>query len=159
MDELRAVAPTVFVAIGPPPVPPGPAHLQVFTGSCSDFELFVGPAGGPTTCLVQTGLPACTFNPTIQEIVSPGFDCNGNGAEDIIDFAFGVSQDVDSDGIPDECGGTIPTISNWGLAILGLMILVVGKLFVRGRRTVWDGQSVSRGRNCWMRIDDQCRRE
>ncbi len=44
---------------------------------------------------------------TIQGIIAGAgcepFDCNGNGISDSIDISQGTSQDVNSDGIPDEC--------------------------------------------------------
>ncbi len=33
----------------------------------------------------------------------PLYDCNGNGREDALDIAFGLSLDVNNNGIPDEC--------------------------------------------------------
>ncbi|HXR44416.1 MAG TPA: hypothetical protein VN759_06390, partial [Pseudolysinimonas sp.] len=40
------------------------------------------------------------------------FDCNANGQSDACDIALGTSQDLDGDGVPDECqciGGTLPS--------------------------------------------------
>ncbi len=34
---------------------------------------------------------------------APERDCNGNGIEDAIDIATGVSSDANLDGVPDEC--------------------------------------------------------
>jgi hypothetical protein len=39
-------------------------------------------------------------------------DCNGNGIDDSIDIANGTSQDVNNDGIPDECESSIKIYCN-----------------------------------------------
>ncbi len=38
-----------------------------------------------------------------EEGTVPPVDCNGNGVEDDIDIATGVSEDCDGNGVPDEC--------------------------------------------------------
>jgi hypothetical protein len=38
-----------------------------------------------------------------EEGTVPPVDCNGNGVEDHIDIATGVSEDCDENGVPDEC--------------------------------------------------------
>jgi hypothetical protein len=69
----------------------------------TNLDLYVGPGGGPPVCAVGTQLPACTFNPTIELLLLPGEDCNGNGIDDFLDIITGTSMDVDGNGIPDEC--------------------------------------------------------
>ncbi|MHC5110790.1 MAG: hypothetical protein ACYTHJ_13045 [Planctomycetota bacterium] len=44
--------------------------------------------------------------------------------------------DMDSDGVPDECpGGSIPAVSDWGVAILALLVLVTGTVCFSHDRT------------------------
>lgn len=76
------------------------------------FTLYVGPAGGPACCPVVFTLPACSFNPDIEEIQLPGNDCNGNSEDDWVDIAFGTSLDVNENGIPDECESFSPCDTN-----------------------------------------------
>lgn len=76
--------------------------------------------------------------------------CEGDADDDGVDEACGEaeSNDSDGDGIDDsndqcpgvddlvfapECAGAIPTVSNWGLAILAMALLVIGKVYY-GRR-------------------------
>jgi hypothetical protein len=61
-------------------------------------------------------------------------DCNENSVPDECDIADGVSKDMNQDGIPDECQeGVVPTVSAWGLLILGLLLLTAAKVFFRAR--------------------------
>lgn len=46
-------------------------------------------------------LPHCSAGMTA--VIYVVFDCNGNGTPDAIDIKTGESEDVNSDGIPDEC--------------------------------------------------------
>ena len=58
-------------------------------------------------------------------------DCNDNDVPDDCDIADGTSLDLNADGIPDECRA-IPTVSQWGLAILALSLLAAAKIRFRG---------------------------
>ncbi len=60
-------------------------------------------------------------------------DCNGNGVHDEDDIANGTSLDADPDGIPDECLVDVPTVSEWGLVLITLLMLTAGTL-VFGRQ-------------------------
>jgi len=51
----------------------------------------LAPAGLAQT---PTGVP---LKPAIMQ------DCNGNGIEDAVDIATGISSDANLNGIPDEC--------------------------------------------------------
>jgi len=55
-------------------------------------------------------------------------DCNQNGILDSCDIASGTSPDADGNGTPDDCFIAIPTVSEWGLAVLALLLLVTAKL-------------------------------
>lgn len=57
-------------------------------------------------------------------------DCNHNGRADECDIADGTSADDDGDGIPDECDAyvPVPTVSEWGMVTLALLLLVAAKL-------------------------------
>ncbi|MBL8762011.1 MAG: hypothetical protein JNL50_11990 [Phycisphaerae bacterium] len=82
------------------------ARVRIVAQVCmgSSFELYTGNGNVDPTCLVPTW-PAfgCQFNPEIVEIVPSGQDCNENGEDDMFDIADGVSNDVNNDGVPDEC--------------------------------------------------------
>jgi FG-GAP repeat/IPTL-CTERM motif len=71
--------------------------------------------GSPDECNIASGLAA---------------DCNGNGVPDSCDLRDGTSVDSDSDGLIDECDSffPIPTVSEWGLAILAILLMTLGKL-------------------------------
>ena len=58
-------------------------------------------------------------------------DCNNNGIPDILDIALGNSLDQNFDGIPDECAPAIPTLSQWGLIVLTLLLLTAGTIVIR----------------------------
>jgi hypothetical protein len=73
-------------------------------------------------------------------------DCNENGIPDECDINCGAvggpcdmvgcgqSTDSDGDGIPDECESGIPTVSEWGLIILTLLLLTAGTVVIGRRR-------------------------
>ena len=59
-------------------------------------------------------------------------DCNDNGVADGDEIAAQPSLDQDENGIPDHCEGyNIPTVSEWGLIALALMLLVAETLLIR----------------------------
>lgn len=62
--------------------------------------------------------------------VSDTDDADGDGVPDCIDQCPGVDDAV----FAPECVGQIPTVSEWGLVILALLLLVAGKVYF-GRRT------------------------
>jgi len=101
--------------------------------SCNDLDLD-GNAGCDDLC------------PEDPDKTEPGecgcgvsdVDSDGDTVPDCFDICPGGDDflDEDNDGVPDECAHpfTIPTVSEWGLAILALILLVMGKLAWRGRR-------------------------
>lgn len=60
-------------------------------------------------------------------------DCNGNTTPDECDIAQGTSTDFNGNGIPDVCEG-IPTVSEWGVVAMALLVLTAGTLVLRWRR-------------------------
>lgn len=58
-------------------------------------------------------------------------DADGDGVADCHDVCPGVDDAVFAPG----CAGAIPTTSEWGLAVLGLLLVVAGKLFYGVRQT------------------------
>ena len=60
-------------------------------------------------------------------------DCNQNGVADSCDIDSGTSPDGDGNGIPDECEILIPTVSQWGLVAMALLVLAAGGVVVRRR--------------------------
>jgi hypothetical protein len=75
-------------------------------------------------------------------------DCNHNGIQDDCDLncgsadgrcdvaGCGLSVDENDNGVPDECEPPIPTISQWGLAVMMLLLLVGGTIVIT-RRRIW----------------------
>ncbi len=63
-------------------------------------------------------------------------DCNANGIADFRDILAGDEPDADGNGVPDSCmGALIPTVSEWGLGAMILLLITAGTLaFGRGRR-------------------------
>ena len=92
-DRILAQASDVF----------GTVILSIRTSCDAPFTLSVGPSGTRPTCDVIATLPACSFNPDIEELLLPGEDCNDNGFDDFVDITRGTSSDVNQNGIPDEC--------------------------------------------------------
>ncbi len=67
----------------------------------------------------------------------PLADCNVNGTVDLIDILVGTSLDADADGVPDECiGGPIPTLSEWGVIVMSMLLLSAGTIVFRRRSPV-----------------------
>jgi FG-GAP repeat/IPTL-CTERM motif len=62
-------------------------------------------------------------------------DCNFNGVPDSCDLRDGTSVDIDGDGLIDDCDSflPIPTVSEWGLGVLALLLLILGKVAFRRR--------------------------
>ncbi len=61
-------------------------------------------------------------------------DCNGNGMDDTIDIIQGTSADLNHNGVPDECDAPIPTVSQWGLAAMSLLLAVAGTIVLADTR-------------------------
>jgi hypothetical protein len=61
-------------------------------------------------------------------------DCNNNGNPDSCDIADGSSLDENGNGVPDECEVIIPTVSEWGLIVMGLLGLTAGALLFARRQ-------------------------
>ncbi len=79
-----------------------PQCFNVTVARSESFNLIVGGFGNAPTCSLGPG-SNCTINPVIAEVSLSGADCNANFTDDAIDIATGVSEDSDTDGIPDEC--------------------------------------------------------
>ena len=61
-----------------------------------------------------SGLPDGNGNFVLTEIQVTTFpDCNGNGVDDADDIAGGTSEDLDENGIPDECEDTLVATPVW----------------------------------------------
>ena len=67
-------------------------------------------------------------------------DCNSNGVLDECDIADGTLTDADGNGVPDSCFIPIPTVSQWGLVAMTLILLTTSKILFRRRRAaLWEG--------------------
>ncbi|MFH0981011.1 MAG: hypothetical protein V2A79_05680 [Planctomycetota bacterium] len=64
------------------------------------------------------------------------FDCNLNGIPDDCDIAAGTSQDLNGNGRPDECEGEIPTLTEWGMIVMTVLLLAAGTLVIQRRRAL-----------------------
>ena len=61
-------------------------------------------------------------------------DCQPNGVPDECDIASGTSDDDNDNGVPDECDAPIPTVSEWGMVAMALLVLTAGTIVLTGRR-------------------------
>ena len=109
------------VCVGPVNVDPTSPCLDCCCSGGGSLDVPLGP---------------CPFNPYLIEVLLSDEDCNSNGIDDAIDIALETSQDVDDNGIPDECEvAPIPTVSEWELMVMTLLALTAGAvLFGRRRR-------------------------
>lgn len=60
-------------------------------------------------------------------------DCNDNAVPDECEIALGQSPDANGDGTLDECQA-IPTVNEWGLTVMALLMLTAGTIVFRERR-------------------------
>ncbi len=103
-------------------------------GTPDDQEI----SGGGLDCNVNGILDACEI---LQGGASDGGpfycatgcdpDCNRNGVPDRCDIDTQTESDADGDGLPDVCTMGIPTVSQWGLAALALLLGVGGTIILR----------------------------
>ncbi len=106
------------------------------TGVSSISEFFSLNAGfsvvpGTQPLFIQTLDCDCNNNGVFDDeelATGAASDCNENGIPDSCDIASGTSPDADGNGTPDDCFIAIPTVSEWGLAVLALLLLVAAKL-------------------------------
>jgi hypothetical protein len=75
-------------------------------------------------------------------------DCNHNGIHDDCDLACGptggrcdvpgcgLSSDENDNSVPDECEPPIPTVSEWGLTVMAVLVIASGALICIRRRSV-----------------------
>ncbi|UCE60726.1 MAG: hypothetical protein JSU63_03040 [Phycisphaerales bacterium] len=73
----------------------------------------------------------CNGNWIPDECELDVYDCNDNGTPDDCDIINEVSLDANRDGIPDECQSGMPTVSEWSLVVLALLILTAGTLAIQ----------------------------
>ncbi len=88
------------------------------SSSAADLALFTGPSGAPGTIslpvdAIGTSSASGSGNLITQFLTDAGaslvvcynygLDCNGNGIDDALDVSNGSSNDLNGDGIPDEC--------------------------------------------------------
>ena len=110
---------------------------QIDTGEVCD-----GVTGCPpgevcdTDCSVCEPVGACCFpdpdarcfNTTPSECLYAGGDFAGDGTTCL--------GDADDSGTDDACEVPIPTVSEWGFILMGVLILTAGAVLVRSRRTI-----------------------
>ena len=74
------------------------------TGERTPFDLDGGPRFVDAPPSGGSGLPDPPDYPQIVDMGAHEFaDCNGNNTDDAVDIAGGAVEDIDTDGIPDEC--------------------------------------------------------
>ena len=72
------------------------------SGALNEWNLIVSIQGA--------GIPDCNSNGVHDDReLTPSNDCNSNGVLDSCDIIAGTSQDIDLDGVPDECGAPVVT--------------------------------------------------
>lgn len=79
--------------------------LPTFLGGVSPFPGIFVAAENLGLATVRSGAPGGFGDDlnALDGLDGPIVDCNGNGIEDAVDIASGVSQDANLNGIPDEC--------------------------------------------------------
>jgi hypothetical protein len=111
-----------------------------------DFDISEWADGRPTVYVRWTMGPTdeswefCGWN--IDDIIIYGDslagvtgDCNSNRIPDECDVApDGASSDSNNNGVPDECEAAIPTVNEWGMVVMTLLLLVAGTLVFSRRR-------------------------
>jgi hypothetical protein len=101
--------------------------------------------GTPDTDSDMDGTPNCNDGcPNDPNKILPGIcgcgvsdaDTDGDGVEDCNDVCPGDDDTVDNNqnGVPDCTGEPIPTVSEWGLVIMALLLLTAGKVYFGTRR-------------------------
>jgi hypothetical protein len=90
-------------------------------------------------CKSRPGQCGCGVGPMVQPcfgVGAPGFnnelDSDGDGVSDCIDQCPGVDDAIFAPG----CAEAIPTMSQWGLAVLALLLAVLAKIYFGHRRRV-----------------------
>ena len=89
-------------------------------GDVCDTEPDCQPNGVPDNCDIANGT---------------SMDCNLNDVPDECDIASGACIDFDGNDVPDECQPElIPTVSEWGLIVMSLLLLTGSKIKFRVRQ-------------------------
>jgi hypothetical protein len=79
----------------------GSGTLTITHAATQAFTLCVSTGGAQSCCLATSGT-LCVFNPSIF-LTPSGQDCNENNIDDAFDIFDGFSEDVNDNGVPDEC--------------------------------------------------------
>ncbi len=84
--------------------------VPLLTGTTSPFPGIYIPAEQLGLATVRSGGTITVFGDELNAaelLEMPLRDCNGNGIEDAVDVAYGYSEDVNDNGVPDECEGSV----------------------------------------------------
>lgn len=141
------------VAVGVIPVGPGTYAISI--PGCNDatvvrFWVFDPTGEVGSALIVDDVLCQCAAgNLATIDLVSPEvlpaqpaeediesvdtLDCDSNGVPDVEDLASGAVANENNNFIPDACEANIPTVSEWGLIIMTLLLLTAGTLVFRHR--------------------------
>ncbi len=81
--------------------------------------------------------PCSDFHGGISEAVpTTACDCDGNLVRDKCDIEQGA-PDADGNGVPDVCEGVgIPTVSEWGMLVMGVLLFTIATIVIRRRGAV-----------------------
>ncbi|MCP4593356.1 MAG: hypothetical protein GY842_21685 [bacterium] len=120
-------------------------RMAVVNPICTEFNVGITDNAAVTSCDCNTNLVRdtcdiesgtsgdCNAN-GIPDECDPGPDCNSNGVPDECDIAAGTSLDINDDGIPDECLDPIPTVAEWGLIVMTLLLLTAATVVLRNHQ-------------------------
>ena len=119
--QAVSVANALYVRIVGCP-PDDPVFLRIGPTSTQLNELCLladAPSPGPLNPVTP---PTCSYNPELAAAITVA-DCNGNSVADEVDLASGVSQDSNSNQIPDECEGglLIAQVGTQGVLLWGVL--------------------------------------
>jgi hypothetical protein len=84
------------------------------------------------------------------ENLHPITDCNGNGVHDGADLDTGTSQDVNLDGVPDECQGEWVDLGQALAGALGEPLFVGGGLLLAGESVTLSLSNAKRNATCYL---------
>lgn len=124
------------------------------TDNCDNDPGKINPGicgcGTPDTDSDMDGTPNCNDGcPNDPNKLLPGVcgcgtsdaDTDGDGVADCNDLCPGDDDSIDlnGNGVPDCTGEPIPTVSEWGIVIMALLLLAAGKIYFGTRREVYMG--------------------
>lgn len=109
--------------------------LGAMVDLCTDFHPGIEETNPTETCDCNTN----GVRDKCDVESDPTIDCNANASPDVCDIASNPSLDANQNGVIDACEIDIPTVSQWGLVAITLLMLTAGTMVIRRRREATAG--------------------